>query len=132
MQACGRQGSLPSWEVVELEFEHRDPSSGGHGLTIRRSYHTLYFPHSTCDFVCVSCNKEVIAILVFQMRNWNSKKHSPKVTQPSLLTEWFDLAFQKALFWAWRRRSPGLGWGWGVVCLHMGVLGAVEACGLQP
>ena len=62
------------------------------------------------------------------MRNWNAKKHPPKVTEPSLLNEWFDLAFQKALFWACRRRSPGLG----AVCLHMGVWGAMEVCGLQP
>ena len=59
---------MPSWEVVELEFEYRNPSSGAHGLATRLSYHALYFLQSTCYSICVPCDKEIIAILVFQMR----------------------------------------------------------------
>lgn len=38
--------------MLELEFEHRNPSSRVHSLATRLSYHTLYSLQSTCAHIC--------------------------------------------------------------------------------
>lgn len=120
---------MPWLEVVELGGEHRNPSSGGRGLTTRLSYHTCISPTALVIWsVYLVTRKSLPSSFSDEIGTLRSIS-LPKGHRPSFLNEWFDLAFQKALFWACRRRrSLSLG----AVCLHMGMWGAVEACGFSP